>query len=107
MRRLFTMIAVAAMLLAGSGLLAAADATPGAGEAVAGESAVDELKVNINTDDAETIASGLKGIGQKRAEAIVQFRETNGPFSEASELAEIKGIGARIVEDNANLISVE
>ena len=107
MRRLFTLMAVAATLLANPGLLIAADESGDAGAAKAGEAIVDELKVNINADDAETLAAGLKGIGQRKAEAIVRYREANGPFQEAGELVEVKGIGTRLVEDNASLISVE
>ena len=34
--------------------------------------------VNINTADAETMARVLNGVGLKKAEAIVQHRETHG-----------------------------
>ncbi len=107
MRRLFTMMAVVATLLAGPGILVAANELEAADTAAAGETSLDELGVNINTDDAETLAAGLKGIGQKKAEAIVQYREANGPFKTADELVEIKGIGPRILDDNASLIVLE
>ena len=38
-----------------------------------------EAAININTADATTLA-GLTGIGQSKAEAIVAYREANGPF---------------------------
>ena len=62
--------------------------------------------VNINTDNAETLALGLKGIGVKRAQAIVTYREANGPFIEASQLQEVKGIGAAIVQQNLDRIKL-
>jgi competence protein ComEA len=54
--------------------------------------------VNINTADAETIASSLKGIGLKKAEAIVQYRREHGMFQHPDDLAEVKGIGLRTVD---------
>ncbi len=53
--------------------------------------------VNINTADVATLAS-LNGIGQSKAEAIVAYREANGPFQSPEELANVKGIGSRTVE---------
>ena len=36
--------------------------------------------VNVNKADAETIARELQGVGPSKARAIVEYRETNGPF---------------------------
>ncbi len=62
--------------------------------------------ININTADVATLAD-LNGIGESKAEAIVAYRETNGPFASAEDLANVKGIGARTVEKNADRIAVE
>ncbi len=107
MRRILTIITVAAMFLPGQSLLAvSADQSPT--DAVAAvELAVDELRVNINTDDAATLAAALDGIGLKRAQAIVAYREANGPFQTPGELAEVKGIGTRTVNANASRIEVQ
>jgi len=56
--------------------------------------------VNINTADAATIASELKGIGLKRAQAIVEYRTKHGPFRSADELSQIKGVGAKVIQKN-------
>ena len=56
--------------------------------------------VNVNRADAPAIAEVLKGVGLSRAEAIVEYREQNGDFQDAYELANIKGIGERTVEQN-------
>jgi competence protein ComEA len=56
--------------------------------------------VNINAADAATIAQGLKGIGLKRAQAIVDYRSKHGPFRSADELAQIKGLGAKVIQKN-------
>ncbi len=64
-------------------------------------------KINLNTATAEQIAGALKGIGMKKAEAIVQYREAYGPFANIQELVEVKGIGTSTLEKNADLITVE
>lgn len=62
--------------------------------------------VDINTADAKTIAEGLSGIGMSKAEAIVAYREANGPFASADDLANVKGVGEKTVERNRDLIEV-
>jgi competence protein ComEA len=63
--------------------------------------------VNINTADAKTIARELSGIGLARAQAIVEYRQKNGPFRTADDLANVKGVGKRVVEQNRANIRVE
>ena len=53
--------------------------------------AADLPKVNINTADA-TVLTTLNGIGPKRAQAIIEYREKNGKFKSLDELTKIKGI---------------
>ncbi len=60
--------------------------------------------VNINTADAKTLARELQGVGMARAEAIVNYRQKNGPFRSADDLAKVKGLGKKLIEQNkANL----
>ncbi|HEY8219331.1 MAG TPA: helix-hairpin-helix domain-containing protein [Methylobacter sp.] len=54
--------------------------------------------VNINTADAKTIGEALSGIGLKKAEAIVKYREAKGEFKTAEDLVNVDGIGAKTVE---------
>jgi len=54
--------------------------------------------VNINTADAPTIAAALPGIGEKKAEAIVKYRQEQGPFKTPEELVKVSGIGEKTVE---------
>ena len=56
--------------------------------------------VNVNTADAETISRELKGIGEAKAQAIVDYREANGAFTAPEELLQVKGIGTRVLADN-------
>lgn len=61
--------------------------------------------VDINTADAETISAELQGVGLTKAQAIVEYRETHGPFKSLEDLTMVKGIGARTVEINrANIL---
>ena len=53
--------------------------------------------VNINQADASEISAALKGIGMKKAQAIVDYREKNGDFTTAEDLALVKGIGDKTV----------
>ena len=60
--------------------------------------------ININTADKETLMETIKSVGDKRAEAIIAYREKNGPFNSVDELAEISGIGQSIVDKNRDNI---
>jgi competence protein ComEA len=62
--------------------------------------------VDINSADAKTLAEGLTGVGMSKAEAIVAYRAEHGPFANASELAQVNGIGDKLVERNRDNIVV-
>jgi competence protein ComEA len=62
--------------------------------------------VNINTADKESLVTAIKGVGEKRAEAIIAYREQHGPFKSIDELAEVRGIGTSIVEKNTDNLSI-
>ncbi|KLJ01026.1 ComEA family DNA-binding protein [Luteimonas sp. FCS-9] len=63
-------------------------------------------KVNVNTADATTLARVLHNVGPSKAEAIVAYRDENGPFRSAEQLAMVKGIGLRTVENNRDRIEL-
>ena len=60
--------------------------------------------VDINTASATQIAAALNGIGAAKAEAIVAYREANGPFIAVDQLTDVKGIGPATVDKNRTLI---
>ena len=62
--------------------------------------------VDINTADAKSLAAELKGVGDKRAQAIVAYRKTHGPFKSVEELAKVKGISAALIDKNREHLSV-
>lgn len=63
--------------------------------------------VNINTDDAMTLAAILTGIGETRALAIVADREANGPFVTVDDLTRVSGIGPATVAANRDRMVVD
>ncbi|NOJ17111.1 ComEA family DNA-binding protein [Vibrio jasicida] len=63
-----------------------------------------EITVNVNTASAEEIATLLNGIGEKKAEQIVEYREEHGPFKTAADLSKVKGIGEATVKKNQERI---
>ncbi|WP_308585320.1 ComEA family DNA-binding protein [uncultured Pseudomonas sp.] len=63
-------------------------------------------KVNLNTADAETLRRDLFGIGAAKAQAIVAYRESNGPFTAVDELLEVKGIGKALLEKNRDRLAI-
>ncbi len=60
--------------------------------------------ININQADAETLTE-LKGIGESKASAIVEWREENGPFESPEDLLAVNGIGDATLEDIESRIS--
>ncbi|MDH0304885.1 MULTISPECIES: ComEA family DNA-binding protein [unclassified Pseudomonas] len=63
--------------------------------------------VDLNSADALALQTSLTGIGKAKAEAIVAYREANGPFSTVDELLEIKGIGKALLERNRDRLTVD
>ncbi|MBF8221746.1 ComEA family DNA-binding protein [Halomonas sp. 328] len=53
--------------------------------------------INVNQADAEMLAE-LPGIGAAKAQAIIEDREANGPFSDPDDLTRVSGIGPATVE---------
>jgi len=63
-------------------------------------------RVDINSADVKTIAKNIKGIGVKKAQAIVAYRNEHGNFSRVEELSKVKGIGNKIVEKNKDSLFI-
>jgi competence protein ComEA len=62
--------------------------------------------VDINNADAGTLATALNGVGEAKARAIVAHRNQHGAFKSADELAQVKGIGQRLVDLNKDAILI-
>lgn len=63
--------------------------------------------VNINTADAQSLSKNIKGIGLKKAQAIIAYRDKNGTFKKIEDLTKVKGIGNKLVEKNKDSLTIE
>lgn len=61
-------------------------------------------KLNVNTCTAEELVS-LPGIGDVKAKAIIEYRDTNGSFSCFEDLLKVKGIGEKTLGSIKNFIT--
>ncbi len=63
--------------------------------------------VNVNTADVATIAKELDGIGRAKAQAIVDYRQKNGPFRSPEDLLKVEGIGQKVLDMNRGNIRLD
>jgi competence protein ComEA len=56
--------------------------------------------VSINHATAEELSAVMNGVGLKKAQAIISYREQYGPFTQIEQLKEVPGIGNALVERN-------
>lgn len=61
--------------------------------------------ININTANADELDS-LPGIGAKKAQAIIDYRENTGTFKSITDIKNVTGIGDGIFEQIKDLITV-
>ncbi|MDD3429517.1 MAG: ComEA family DNA-binding protein [Oscillospiraceae bacterium] len=62
-------------------------------------------KININTADVLQLQV-LSGIGEKKAQDIILYRETHGAFKTVEEIQNVKGIGAKTFKEIKNKICI-
>ncbi|MBF7686665.1 ComEA family DNA-binding protein [Acinetobacter rathckeae] len=60
-------------------------------------------KISINQADLKTLQQ-LHGVGEKKAQAIIEYRQTHGPFKQLSELKNVSGIGEKLFEKNKDIL---
>ena len=64
-----------------------------------------EVTVDLNTATANELEQ-LPGIGPKRAEAIIAYREAHGPFARVEQVMNVSGIGTGIFQEIRPYITV-
>lgn len=71
-------------------------------KAKASAKATDEegTQVSINSASAEDLAHAMNGVGLKKAQAIIAYRDEYGPFKTIDDLKQVPGIGTSLVERN-------
>ncbi len=87
----------------GTGSPGSAGNTGGTGST--GSTGSAEGKVNLNTAD-DTQLETISGIGPATAEAIIAWRDSNGPFTSVEQLMEVRGIGPAKFEAMRDAVTV-
>lgn len=64
-----------------------------------------QKNVNLNKSTVDDLVT-LKGIGLKKAQAILTYRQEVGGFKSVSELIKIKGIGEKVLMDNKARLTI-
>lgn len=65
-----------------------------------------QIKININQATRAELQE-IKGIGKDKANKIVEYRQKNGHFKTVDDLAQVSGIGKKIIENNRQWLAVE
>ena len=63
-------------------------------------------RVSINSASAEDLARAMNGVGLKKAQAIVSYREEYGPFKTVEDLKQVPGMGSSLVERNLAVLTL-
>ncbi len=69
-------------------------------------SSVEKEKVSINNASAEELAKALNGVGLKKGQTIVEYREQMGPFTKIDQLQEVPGIGPALYQRNQSRLKL-
>ncbi len=78
----------------------------GAGLTLIATMATAASSVNINTASAEELADKINGVGEARAQSIVDYREANGDFQSVSAIVEVDGVGEVTLKENRDRMTV-
>jgi competence protein ComEA len=62
-------------------------------------------RIDINIADTKVL-SLLKGVGMKKAQAIIKYRDENGKFISVDDLLNVNGIGKKILAQNKSKLTI-
>jgi len=62
--------------------------------------------ISLNKASAHDLARVLKGVGLKKALAIVSYRKAHGPFRRIEELTAVSGIGPSLLKRNRKVLKL-
>ncbi|WP_028116286.1 ComEA family DNA-binding protein [Ferrimonas senticii] len=106
MRKAYPFIIACLLAIAVPSLAATANVATTASTKKIEQTAKALAKINVNTASASQLAAGLKGIGEKKAQAIIDYRQKHGKFTNINGLTKVKGIGASLIASNYHLIEL-
>jgi competence protein ComEA len=109
-RQRFLVVTVTAGLLGGASVWGQAQQQPAESAPAPATKTVMAVKpmgkININTADEATLMA-LKGIGEAKAKAIIEYRQKNGPFKAIDDLTKVNGIADKTLAQLREQITVE
>jgi len=91
--------------------LSAADIKAPSNKEIAEQSSISNQKttitktVNLNNSTVDQLIT-LKGIGEKKAHAILAYRKQVGSFKSVQDLTKVKGIGEKVLLDNKSRLKI-
>ena len=62
--------------------------------------------VDLNAASAQTLASTMEGVGLRKAQAIVAYRDQHGPFDSVEQITAVRGIGPATLDKNRSKLAV-
>ena len=64
-----------------------------------------QQNVHLNKSTIDDLVS-LKGIGHKKAQAILLYRQQIGEFTSVEQLINVKGVGEKVLLDNKSRLKI-
>lgn len=71
-----------------------------------GKGSIEEEKVSLNQASAEELSAALNGVGLKKGQTIVEYREEMGAFTKIDQLQEVPGIGPTLFQRNQSRLKL-